>query len=238
VQVRSDVDGKSNVDTFDIAALGVNVYRGLKSSSTFRACLCALLQVVAPGLLLLQMVGTHDKLGHSLCPYDENWEEWYTKLVSKGLGVCLLLYTYNSVMTQQYRWQDKVAHRLMCHDVAFECCEQPTFACLGMVSNGFAMVWASVGAVVLTFLAQAPIDIVLNSLALFFLVEVDNAIVDDVDFRDAKAVLDESAARDGAAPRLRRSPINGKVVMRVQTAIRISRYIVGFLGPAWISICK
>ena len=93
-------------------------------------------------------------------------------------------------------------------------------------------------AVVLTFIAESPIDIVLNALALFFLVEVDNAIVDDDDLRDAKVKLEQAAPRADVPPRLRASPMNGKVVRRVQTAIRISRYLIGFLGPVWIAFCK
>ena len=76
--LRANVESKDGIDTFDMAALGVNNDRGIKSSSTFRAWLCLLLQVFAPGLLLLQMVGTHDRLGHSLCPWDEGWDLWYT----------------------------------------------------------------------------------------------------------------------------------------------------------------
>ena len=97
------VDDKDtgSVDTFDMASLGVSNQRGTKSSSSFRAALCVLLQSVAPGLLLIHMAGTHDKSGGQLCPYDQGWDEWYSKLVAKGLGVSLLLYTYNYVLTQQ-----------------------------------------------------------------------------------------------------------------------------------------
>ena len=66
--------------------------------------------------------------------------------MSKGLGVCLLLYTYNSVMTAQYKWQAKPDHLLMQLGAAFDCQNAPLYACLGMASNGCAMVWASVGA--------------------------------------------------------------------------------------------
>jgi len=100
------------------------------------------------------------------------------------------------------------------------------------------MVWASVGAVVLTFLAEAPIDIVLNSLALFFLLEVDNAIVDTVDYAEASTRLEKATQEADPSPRLRLSPMSSTVVLRVQTAIRISRYLVGFLGPLWIAVCK
>ena len=52
---------------------------------------------------------THDRSGGELCPYDQGWDEWYSKLVAKGLGVSLLLYTYNYVLTQQVMspWQTR-----------------------------------------------------------------------------------------------------------------------------------
>lgn len=153
-KLEAAVADRDGADTFEMAALGVNRTRGTKSSSPFRALLCCFIQTVAPGLLLLQMVGTHDKQGGALCPWDQGWDLWYTKLTSKGLGVALMLYMYNYVMTAQYKWEAKPSHELLRLGAVLDCYEQPLWACLGLVSNGCALVWGSIGSCVLIFLAE------------------------------------------------------------------------------------
>ena len=125
-RLKAAVNDRDGTDTYEMAALGINRTRGTKSSSQFRATLCCLIQTAAPALLLLQMVGTHHKSGGELCPWDRGWDEWYTKLVSKALGVGLLLYMYNYVMTAQYKWQGKPSHELLRLGVVLDCYEQRT----------------------------------------------------------------------------------------------------------------
>ena len=195
------------------------------------------MQTLAPGFLLLQVVGTHDKQGGQLCPWDTGWDRWYTKLCAKALAVVLMLYMYNWVMTQQYKWANRPSQGLLRHGVVLECMSRPWWVAGGLVSNGIALVWGAIGTVVLTFIAETPLDIVLNALALFFLLEVDDAVVDGEDLKAATAKLDAILASD-APVGLAYSPVGGGVVIRVTTAINIARYLVAFAGPVWVAACK
>ena len=90
---------------------------------------------------------------------------------------------------------------------------------------------------------HSPIDIVLNSMALFFLLEGDANIVDPNDYKHAKLHLARWSASgapdsDVKPVRVAVSPMRGTAVLRVQTAIRISRYLISFAGPLWIAACK
>ena len=47
----------------------------------------------------------------------------------------------------------------------------------GLLVNGFSLVWSGLVSIIIIYEAESAVDIVLNALALFFIVDIDNDIV-------------------------------------------------------------
>ena len=85
--------------------------------------------------------------------------------------------------TAQYKLGAKPTTNMLYHDIGFTFVEKPNYIAVGVMANAFAVVWAAIGTVILTYISDTPLEIILNSVALFFLVDLDDALVDRYDYQ-------------------------------------------------------
>ena len=110
-------------------------------------------------------------------------------------GINLLLYMYNYLVAKQSEWKGKTTFAMFTRE--FECRFKvgddikripiPSFPGrtfisggwlgAGLLVNGFSLVWSGLVSIIIIYEAESAVDIVLNALALFFIVDIDNDIV-------------------------------------------------------------
>ena len=120
--------------------------------------------------------------------------EWDLEtILIKVVASVLLIYMFNYLETKQRIWQDKATFRMLAVEPDF--CVPNAFishnwAGAGLMMNGIALIWSGLVSIVIIYSADSAIDVVLNSLALFFVADIDNDIVSPDGKEFAKRYLD------------------------------------------------
>ena len=84
---------------------------------------------------------------------------------------------YAFIEKQFQEWETKHLWALLRGGETFYLVQQPIWIGIGMVANAISLMFFGLVSVVVTYSAETPLDIVLNSLALFFLIQIDNGVV-------------------------------------------------------------
>lgn len=170
----------------------------------FQALLCMVVQAVIPLLVgihtVMEVVTDEDQSfkDQSIFVIESlEWEnvclgymEWDVgSILIKVVASVLLIYMFNYLETKQKIWQDKATFRMLVGEPDF--CVPAAFIShnwsgVGLLMNGLALIWSGLVSIVIIYSAETAVDIVLNSLALFFVVDIDNDIVspDGKDFAE------------------------------------------------------
>jgi len=112
--------------------------------------------------------------------------EWDTaNVLTKVVGSILLLYMYNYLVAKQAEWNGKPTFTMLTREINDYM--PPTlpdrrwisagWLGAGLAVNGFSLVWSGLVSIIIIYEAESAVDIVLNALALFFIVDIDNDIV-------------------------------------------------------------
>mgnify|MGYP001161378667 CR=1 FL=1 len=234
------LENKEDIDSFDMQALEPGLHGCELAGNRLRACLCFFLQAIAPPGLILVMLHSYLRNSYNdspwwtpACPALEGWENYLDKIACKLLAAGLVLYMYNFITTQEFKYTAKPTY-MVAHGRIFAFVPAPWWMGLGLFSNGMAMVWGAVGSVILIGIAETPIDIVLNSVALFFLLDIDDQLVDKYDYdRNLETFKweikkPETKPYDAWVQRLK----------MVAFFIDMSLHLTHYFAPVWMLICK
>ena len=186
------LEGQTDIDSYDMMALEPNVDATLFAGNQTRVRICFLIQVVAPffvGAHIISLVVAPDEDDKdqsiqwaNLCQVDKGWHQWMTKIMNKAVGMSLLLYMFNYLEGKSYAWDAKPTQDLLLQGKIFSFLEEPQWCGIGQLANGLALCWSGLVSIAVIYYSETPLDIVLNSLALFFLIEIDDQLLDKYDY--------------------------------------------------------
>ena len=121
----------------------------------------------------------------------------------------LLLYMYNFLESKHYTWGDGPTVQMLQRGTIFPerlMSGSPLWFGLGAVINAISLIWSGLVSVIVVFYSETALDVILNSLALFFIFDIDDQLVDKYDYernkntfetllKDVKADLSLTAVR-------------------------------------------
>ena len=119
----------------------------------------------------------------NVCRGRMEWDP--ANILTKVVGSILLLYMYNYLVAKQAEWNGKPTFTMLTREINNDM--SPTlpdrrfisagWLGAGLTVNGFSLVWSGLVSIIIIYEAESAVDIVLNALALFFIVDIDNDIV-------------------------------------------------------------
>ena len=245
------MNDEEDVDAFDLLALDPESPPNPFISNHMRACVCFVVQLFVPiavGVSLLYRIIIPE--GHTgppawgnLCDIKESWtgERLTVKLINKFVASVLALYTYQFLNTRVYLWKMKPTYRLLKKNLSFAVMRRPVWSAIGVITNAVALAMCGVVSVIVIYSSETPIDTVLNSVALYFIVDIDDLLVDKYDFNRLKSamtrILEASRADKDMAIATELPTKFRWLLMSVSKLLLVVKFLV-LLSPVYIVTCK
>lgn len=243
------LEGAEGVDIFDLMALEPNVGSWLDlTSNRARALICGLVQLIVPiavAVYLSSRALTSNRMGYlelrALCKFNQGWEDPLYKVLNKLVGFVMLIYVHAFINSKKYFWEHKPMNYLLEHQESiFQFICLPIWCAAGLMINTFVLAVIGLVSIIVVYLAEEPLELVLNSLALFFLADIDNYIVDAFDFDRVSPLVRNAWKQYKARPGL--PVVKPALGYRWQIAVlkgllNAVRIIVLF-SPLYIVACK
>jgi len=240
-QFLKDLEDQTGFDCFDNMAFHPTV------PALSRCCLCLFLMTLIPFAMTVYVIyltldgptGTMNP--EKLCQPSQGWEEWPTKLMNKLTGAALLRYMYFFLTSKSALADSKSIYSMLRDGKVLSIIGEPVYSAIGLIANKMALALAGVASVVVVYYTDNPLEIVLNSLALFFLCDLDDALVETNDYQRCagtmrlaiKKVENEDSTEDAIVPY---SSFSCSLKL-AGVLLSLSEGLVS-LSPLYIAICK
>lgn len=144
--------------------------------------------------------------------------------------------------SQRYLMQQKPARVLLKDSLAFHPRIMPEakWSVLGVVFNILSLSICGAVSIIVIYVTEEPLEIVLNALAIFFLLEVDNILVDKPDFKANKPKLQGCLERSDDDPSLPVVVHFNRFLYSVRAAEVFSGLVLRMLlvSPVYVLVCK
>lgn len=242
----SHFDAEKGIDAFDLAALEPNANARIFADNRTRAVICILLQVFAPlavGVYLLHSLLSSDEGGvqwKELCRASTGWDNALVKVINRLLGATILAYMYNFMESREYDMFDKPIYELLQIGETFNIFPRPIWIVVGFVCNTLALASCGVVSIIVVYVSENPLDLLLNALALFFLVDVDNTLCDTHDFERNRGILRGAlrAYENDAREVVMKKTYSVRKFARFASVLLMSVKTLVFVSPLYILSCK
>lgn len=166
----------------------------------------------------------------------------FRKVVNRLVSAILLFYIYNFMHSQLYLMQQKPARVLLKDSLAFHPRIMPEakWSVLGVVFNILSLSICGALSIIVIYVTEEPLEIVLNALAIFFLLEVDNILVDKPDFKANMPKLQGCLERSDDDPSLPVVVHFDRFLYSVRAAEVFSGLVLRMLlvSPVYVLVCK
>ncbi len=253
-ELRSLVERMNNeedVDAFDLLALDPWPADNPLVGNHMRACVCAIVQLLVPmamgASLLYRIVLPEEHTGppawKNLCDVRESWtgDRLTVKLINKFVASMLALYTYQFLNTRVYLWKMKPTYRLLKKNLSFAVMVRPVWSAIGVITNAVALMACGLVSIIVIYSSETPIDTVLNSLALYFIVDIDDLLVDKYDYDRLKSAMTrilEASRADRDMQIATELPNKFRWLLMSVSKLLIVVKLVVLLSPVYIVTCK
>lgn len=241
------LEAETDIDAFDMVALEPEVPARLLAGNRTRAIICALVQMLVPilvGAFLVQEIVTSENGGpprwDRMCNASRGWDRAFPKVVNKLIGVVLLLYMYNFLESRHYHWISKPTCQLLFRGLVFRIMPQPAWCAIGLILNAFALSICGFVSVIVIYYSEDPLELVLNSFALFFIADIDDLLVDKFDFQRNKDRLKRALEHYRGNETLEVSselPGFHRALFTAHRLVDLVKVVLLF-SPAYIIVCK
>lgn len=246
-RLQERFESEADIDAFDMAALEPNIPARLFCGNKARATICGLIQVFVPILVGISIVynivydnGTTVPNFNGLCMMRQGWDDVVTKLLNKILGMLLLAYMNSFIESRRLLWLEKPTTILMIKEArVFSFMRSPNWCVAGMALNIFSLSVCGIVSVIVIYRSDSPLDIVLNSLALFFVLDIDDLLVDKTDFTLGKYLMgrvkEQCKDHEDVYPSI---PYKFRWVLIANEVLLAITQLCVLIAPVYIGICK
>ena len=188
------LDNRDGLDVYDMKSFSsFELGSGLCASTLHQTRACFIIQLISPILVILntifQIINPDAVIGgedwSNMCRAKDGWgSAWLnlTNVSDKLVGVVIVYYIYLYMDRYVITWRGKCITEVFRRGYAYGLMQDPFWAGLGVVTNGLSLALAGIASVPIVYYSFTSLDIVLNSLALFFIIEVDEYVVNKYDF--------------------------------------------------------
>lgn len=247
------IEDEELIDAFDIVALDPNAPARFVTGQRTRACFCLALQLLVPlavGVFLVYDIVTADGGSSAgwgrLCNVKSGWSGAGSrpgqKVANKIVGALLLFYLRNYLESRNYELHFKPTFALLRDEgCVLNLMPEPSWCATGLIVNSLTLSVVGFVSIIVVYSTGELLDLVLNSLALFFLAEVDNLLVDKYDYVRAKDAVERALAYysppNEEEELLVEAPRSSTLLLRAEDLLTVIKYAV-LLSPLYIIICK
>jgi len=241
-KMKDCLEGETEIDSYDMLALEPvgpsNIFAGNKT----RVVVCIAVQFLFPLLLLCHTIYeiVKDDGMSALCQANEGWNEGaFTKITTKIFASGLLCYMYNYLNTADIQWSKKPTHQMLMAKKMLTIMKFPSACGVGVMMNGFALIGSGLCSVAIVYASETPIDVVLNSLALFFVVDIDDQLVDKGDYeRNVMRFSNElDRLKREKVPPIKPYPSFRTPIIVIHYLLQFTKYVV-LVSPVYMLVCK
>lgn len=174
--IKGYCEDEEYLDIYQVCAFDAKTDRLAYRQSFFKAVLCLFIQIPSIVYIIYYLVESSDK---SLCNLSYDSTAIFEKLLAFGFSMYLAYYIDDMHANSLYRGMYCVILMSLQNCPYFL---EGNWLRLGGYYNNLAGWCAFLGSYIIIFVAKSPLDLVLNSLALFFLVELDDLLVTKFDY--------------------------------------------------------
>ena len=149
----------------------------------FKAILAMFTQIIGMFVVLWQEMNQGWQIKNHWCDSDD---PIHFKVMSFLFCITIIVFSYEGFITFRYNGMYRI------HHLTFENkpdCINPYWISIGRYINTFVMLMVLYGSVFLVYFSEFATDIVLNSVAMFFMLELDDLLVNEQDYKDFRRYL-------------------------------------------------
>eukprot|EP00483_Globobulimina_turgida_P013745 UN13771 len=197
-----------------------------------KAICCAIFQTVGIIALIYNEITNSDK------DFCEMGSDWAPKTIATVASFYIALTMFGMIQHVDEQGLYEIEAWAMKDMVPFI---QPKWWYLGYNANCFALVGAVYGSIIVIYLSPSALEVVLNSVALFFIIELDDLMVDEYDYKRIRKYFDQQydpKQFDGFEYEMGccESKMVGcvNVISMIFTLVAIG---CGFAAPIYVGIC-
>ena len=175
-------EARESVDCFHMLALEPDAPARRLRGNYARAIICVGMQLLLPLVVAYYVMEKTSSDDGGFCAVAVGWNRPVEKVLNKMISFFVIWYIFNFLETQRHEWDSFPIHEMQSIGLMFTVVVKPIWSVIGVVINVLALTLSGLVSIIVVYNAENALELVLNSTALFFLVSVDNVLVDRYDF--------------------------------------------------------
>ena len=212
---REDASNNENVDIYQMCAIVSNIGDDacVKWWYYFKALVCFTFQTTMLGLMVYQFTHMNGRdeweedddteqfsfaSSSTIIPvedtYDDKWDTHWNKM-TRSIAFCASLYISVSIWNWMWDLEHQGLYRIERTFINCPHYVSHAWITVGLFANFFTLFFSLIGSNLLIYWAESALDVILNCVAIFFLLQIDNEMIGLSDYENIKRWMENQEQR-------------------------------------------